>query len=46
MYADFLCRGFVVKASAQAIDTIHTLTQEHAPTIEEDKIVTTQDHGL
>lgn len=40
-----LIKGFIVKASTQALDTIHTLSQKHAPTIEEDKIVTTQDQG-
>ena len=46
MLADYFCRGFVVKASVQALDTIHTLSQKHAPTIEEDKTVTIQDQGL
>ena len=46
MSADCFRRGFVVKASAQALDTIHTLSQKHAPTIEEDKTVNIQDQGL
>ncbi|KAF6219762.1 hypothetical protein HO133_003587 [Letharia lupina] len=41
-----LIKGFVVKASAPALDTIHTLSQKYAPTIEEDKTVTIQDQGL
>lgn len=39
-------RGFIVKASTEAIDTIHTLSQEHAPTIEDDQTVTTQEQSL
>lgn len=45
-HADSFCRGFIVKASAQALDTIHTLSQKYAPTVEEDKTVTIQDKGL
>ncbi|CAF9924183.1 hypothetical protein IMSHALPRED_006137 [Imshaugia aleurites] len=41
-----LIKGFIVKASAQALDTIHTLSQTYAPTVEEDKTVTIQDQGL
>ncbi|KAM0801105.1 hypothetical protein BDR22DRAFT_849074 [Usnea florida] len=41
-----LIKGFIVKASTEALDTINTLSQEHAPTIEEDKTVTIQDQGL
>ena len=36
------CRGFIVKASTQAIDTIHTLSQEYKPTIENDSTVSIQ----
>ncbi|CAD6572048.1 MAG: hypothetical protein ASARMPREDX12_000348 [Alectoria sarmentosa] len=38
-----LIKGFVVKASAQALDTIHTLSPKYAPTVEEDQTVTIQD---
>ena len=43
--ADCFRRGFVVKASEQALDTIHTLSQKYAPIVEEDKTVTIQDQG-
>ncbi|KAL9124446.1 MAG: hypothetical protein Q9217_006220 [Psora testacea] len=39
-------RGFVVKASTEALETIHMLEQKHTPTIEEDKTVRIQDKGL
>jgi len=40
------CRAFIVKASTEAIDDIHSLSQKYAPTIEDDQIVTTQEQGL
>lgn len=41
----WLRRGFVVRASAQALDSINALEQKYVPTIEEDMTVTTQDGG-
>ncbi|KAK3169831.1 hypothetical protein OEA41_009215 [Lepraria neglecta] len=40
-----LIKGFIAKASTEAIDTIHTLSQKYAPTIEDDQTVTTQEQG-
>lgn len=35
-------RGFIAKASTEAIDSIHSLSQDYMPTIEDDQTVTTQ----
>lgn len=35
-------RGFIVKASAQALESVHALSEDYKPTIEDDQTVTTQ----
>ncbi|MDI1487893.1 MAG: hypothetical protein OHK93_007166 [Ramalina farinacea] len=37
-----LIKGFVVKASTEALETIHTLSQQYVPIIEDDATVTIQ----
>ncbi|KAL8822677.1 MAG: hypothetical protein Q9191_006590 [Dirinaria sp. TL-2023a] len=37
-----LLKGFIVKASEHAIESIHALSEEYKPLIEEDQTVTTQ----
>ena len=39
------CRGFIAKASSQAIDTIHSLSQEFEPAIENDQTVSINNDG-
>ncbi|KAK0508275.1 hypothetical protein JMJ35_009359 [Cladonia borealis] len=40
-----LIKGFIAKASTEAIDTIHSLSHDYPPTIEDDQTVTTQEQG-
>jgi len=42
MTADIQERGFIVKASAQALESVHALSEDYKPTIEDDQTVTTQ----
>ncbi|KAG7010176.1 hypothetical protein G7Y79_00001g004480 [Physcia stellaris] len=38
-----LLKGFIVKASTQVLESIHTMSEEFKPAIEDDQTVTTQD---
>ncbi|MCJ1374914.1 hypothetical protein MMC20_006147 [Loxospora ochrophaea] len=35
-----LLRGFAAKASVETLDTLHTISKQYSPTIEEDQVVT------
>lgn len=39
-------RGFVVKSTAQALETFNSLSLEYEPTIEDDGTVTIQDQDV